>query len=247
MKKIYIANWKMNLLKKDVIDFLKKIKKRKYQSADLVLAPSFPYLNQVSDGLKNSAIKLAAQNVATQEKGAFTGEVSIKMLKDFGVRYVIIGHSERRQIFSETDSMINQKVKRVLETGMIPILCIGETQEEKNSGQRETVLVQQLRNSLSRVENLANKKVIIAYEPVWAIGTGNVVTESELDEAYRAIKRAISSLAGSNFFEEKVMFVYGGSVDEKNICDLKKIPYLQGFLVGGASLNVDRFLSLVNA
>lgn len=247
MKKIFIANWKMNLNQKAISSYLRKIKTTDFSSAEIVLAPAFPYLSLVFTALKKNKIKIAAQDVASTKEGAFTGEVSAKMLKDFGVKMVLIGHSERRHYFHEGDDLINEKVKQTLENGLTPILCIGETLAEKVQGQRSTILNQQLRQALKNITKDNLKKIIIAYEPVWAIGTGNVVTEMELDEAFRVIKRTMIGLLGNDFFEKNTVFVYGGSVDEKNIVAFKKIPYLQGFLIGGASLTVEKFKAIIQA
>jgi triosephosphate isomerase (TIM) len=244
MKKILIANWKMKLFEKQSLDLTKKIKKKKFSKIEIVLAPSFPYLSAVKKLLAKTTIKLAAQNSAAQTLGALTGEVAAEMIKDIGCSYAIVGHSERRQNLFETDQLINEKIKRLFEQKITPILCVGETLEQKKNGRRNQVLVQQLKNCLSKIAVLEKENLVLAYEPVWAIGSGNVVDVAELEAVWGILKHAISMLVSENYFENNVRFIYGGSVDEKNIEQFSALPFVHGFLVGGASLSADKFLTM---
>jgi len=244
MKKVLIANWKMNLGLKPALSFAKKIKKDLVKNLQIVLAPTFPYLLPMAKELKNSQIKLAAQDIAAWDKGAYTGEVSGKMLKEVGCSQVIIGHSERRQYLHETDQLINAKIKQALASNLQPIICVGETLEEKKQGQRDTILVQQIKNDLSKIKNLCQRKIIIAYEPIWAIGTGQMVEPTDLEAAYRVIKNSVAKICSSMYFDSKVTFIYGGSIDSKSVEPFLLLPYLQGFLVGGASLDEPEFVKI---
>jgi len=230
-----------------VVSFVKKIRGKKFKNVEMILAPSYPFLASAKKEIGKNKIGLSAQNVAGRENGALTGEVSAKMLKDVGCQYVIIGHSERRGLLGETDKMINEKMKMALKNNLVPILCVGETNEQKKEGRRDTVLIDQVKQALSKVDNLCKKKIIIAYEPVWAIGSGSVVAMDDLEEAYRVIKRAVSMICSSTYFEEKVKFVYGGSVKASNVAELKELDYLHGFLIGGAGLNPVDFVKVIEA
>lgn len=244
MKKILIANWKMNKSIEDSVAYAKKIKKEKFSKVDLSLAASFTSLEAVAKALQKSEIKLAAQNIGHLESGSLTGEVSVDMIKEAGCSQVIIGHSERRILLNETNELISQKLKLAYAKNIMPIFCVGETKEEKQNNQRDSVLVQQIKQGLSQVPDLAQKKMILAYEPVWAIGSGQIVDLADLQEVKRVVKRAFSLLAGNQYFEEKVKFIYGGSVDLDNVANFLTDDTIDGFLVGGASLAVENFISL---
>jgi triosephosphate isomerase len=234
----------MNLLEKQTVFLAKKIKQKKFSRVELVLAPSFPYLNAVKKQILKTKIKLAAQNVAAWEVGAHTGEVSATMLKELGCDYAIVGHSERRVELAESGHLINLKISQLVQKNLTPIFCVGETAEDKKTGQKNQVLVQQIKTSLSKISGLEKVDLIVAYEPVWAIGSGQAVTIVDLEESYRVIKHAFSMLISEKYFEEHVRFIYGGSVDLGNIGEFSRISYLHGFLVGGASLQAETFFKL---
>lgn len=230
----------------DSISYAKKIKNKKYAKVDLVVAPSLPYLEKVHKILASSHIKIAAQNISAWKAGSYTGEVSADMIKESGANFVIVGHSERRQNLGETDELVRAKIKSALEKNLMPILCIGETWSEKKSGQREAVIVLQLKKALAGIDNLCRKKIIIAYEPVWAIGSKKFVDLKDLQDVYRVAKRAVSMICSAEYFDKMISFIYGGSVDLANIEELLKFEPLNGFLIGSASLQPDNFLALAN-
>lgn len=231
MKNLIVANWKMNpVSKKEALDIFEGIKNMAGENAEVVVCPPFVYLSE----LKGLAI--GAQNIYFEEKGAFTGEVSVAMLKDLGVEYVIIGHSERRKYFSETDEIINKKIKATLEAGLKVIFCIGETLEEMEAGRKEEVLERQLKAGLDRITDFAN--INIAYEPVWAIGTGNNCDVNEAKEALEFIKKNISA---------ETRILYGGSVKSENSAGYIREAGFNGLLVGGASLNPEEFIKIIKS
>lgn len=235
MKKLIVANWKLNpTTQKEAKEIFDAIREgSRGLNAEVVVCPPSVYL--YASGFGEGIISMGAQNVYFEEKGAFTGEVSPEMLKDLGVQYVIIGHSERRKIFGETDEVINKKIKKSLETGLRVIFCIGETAEERDSGNKNKILEDQIKKGLEEINNLEN--VSIAYEPVWAIGTGN---NCGVDEAKEAIE----------FIREKsgvARILYGGSVKSKNSGEYIKVAGADGLLVGGASLKPEEFIKIIKS
>jgi len=248
MKKLIIANWKMNHGLTESIrsasGLLKKVEADKTINNEVILCPAFFALAQVNEIIKTSKIKLGAQDVFWEERGAYTGEVSAKNLIDLGCSYVIIGHSERRQYFNETNEIVNKKIKAVLSHhGLTPIVCIGETLEQKNTGQREGVLWRQLTDGLAGLD-IASKKIVIAYEPIWAIGTGEAISPSEADNVHKTIKSILRKMFGDKT-EINFKVIYGGSVDENNAKELLKYDDVEGLLVGGASLEPERFYKII--
>jgi len=211
-----------------------------------VVAPPFTALNSVSIALQNSHLKLAAQNVHQAAQGAYTGEISASMLLDAGCSYVILGHSERRLYFAETNDTVNKKLRLALDEGLAPIMCIGERQEERDAGRTEEVLTIQLTEGLKglRVQNLA--PLIVAYEPVWAIGTGKNATPELAQEAHATIRKHLGDMFGS-VFANGLRILYGGSVNAENIPGYVDLPDLDGVLVGGASLNSESFAKIVTS
>lgn len=211
-------------------------------SADVVVCPSAPYLQMCQQALRGSAIVLGAQNVHSRPFGAFTGEVAVSMLADFSVRYVIVGHSERRQQLGETDAEVAQKFAAVQSQAMIPILCVGEMLEDRESGAAERVVAAQLNAVLENSGVAAMTNAVIAYEPVWAIGTGRTATPEQAQEMHRSIRdliaRRSSKVAG------QIRIVYGGSVSAANARELFVQPDIDGGLVGGASLKADEFITI---
>ena len=240
------ANWKMNLRKNEALELAKKMKaglkndKNKY-----MIAPSFPFLQAVGDVLKGSSILLGAQNMGLEEAGAYTGDVSPLQLLDVGVKTVILGHSERRHIFKETDQMINKKVLLALKHGMEVILCVGETLEEREGGKAEAVCKAQVMEGLKGVSKDDTQKVTIAYEPVWAIGTGKSASPKDADDMHAFIRTCIASLYDEKIAKD-IVIQYGGSMKESNAEELLKMPNINGGLIGGASLKAESFCKIAS-
>lgn len=236
-KNLIVANWKMNPLSlKQAQKLFKSIKIK--SEAEVVVCPPFVYLSS----LKASG----AQNCFSEEKGAYTGEVSVSMLKDLGCKYVIIGHSERRKYFQETDELINKKLKAVLNKGLKPIFCIGETGKEREEEKTEQVLLKELEQGLKDVPLSKIAKVNIAYEPIWAIGTGNACDVEEAQKMALLIRKIISKLYNP-FISKKMRILYGGSVNSQNAAGYLKEAGFQGLLVGGASLDAKEFIKIIRA
>lgn len=246
MKKMLIANWKMELTESATLDLTFHLKKRlkKISQVEIVIAPSFVYLKEVKNLLGKSNIALAAQTVAAQQKGKFTGEVSAEMLSEIGCQYAIVGHSERRLKLNETDEMINHKINQCYHAGIIPVLCIGESAEQKSSGQSDTVIVRQLHAALEKVDGLPENELVIAYEPVWAIGSGQFLPAEQIFPFQRTIKRTISSLYSEKFYDENVRLLYGGSVNSIIAKSYWASDFLDGILIGGASLDLEEMYNI---
>ncbi|MBN2546486.1 MAG: triose-phosphate isomerase [Spirochaetes bacterium] len=249
MRKYLIAgNWKMNLVPskakefaEELVDNLKKIN----DDIIVMVAPPFTALEGVSNIIKGSKIKLGAQNINDNEDGAYTGEISADMLLDIGVEYVIIGHSERRHIYNENNEFINKKVLKALSKGLKPILCVGELLSERETGDTEKVVREQVVKCLNGVSREQMVNLVIAYEPVWAIGTGKVATPEQAEEVHAFIRKLIEELYDKDTASDLII-QYGGSVKPDNIDGLMVKENLDGALVGGASLKVDSFCRLVN-
>ena len=251
MRKPFIAgNWKMNTTLESAIELAKKIatqiKPEILEKVDIAIAPPFPFLYPVSQVIKGTGIRLSAQNCYFEPKGAFTGEVSVGMLRDVGCELVIVGHSERRHIIGETDEMINKKVKAVLNEGLFPILCVGETLEEREKGKTMEVVREQVEKGLEGVSKEDIIKVTIAYEPVWAIGTGRTAKPYQAQEVQEFIRKLVSEKWGKEA-GEKIRIQYGGSVKPENAKELLDQPDIDGALVGGASLKADSFVAIVKS
>ena len=221
--------------------------KKALQSTDgveVAVCPPFTALEQVAEILKGTEIKLGAQNLFWEEEGAFTGEVSPLMLKDVGCEYVIIGHSERRQYFKETDEQVNRKVQTALAHGLKPIVCVGETLEQREAGKTERLVESQVQKALSGVEQARVPEIVIAYEPIWAIGTGRSSNGNDANQVIGLIRKTIAGIFNTET-AEKVRIQYGGSVKPQNIKEFMDETEIDGALVGGASLQVDSFKSIV--
>jgi triosephosphate isomerase len=212
----------------------------------VAVCPPFPYLAGVAETVRGTPIGLGAQNVYPEKEGAFTGEVSPGMLTDVGCRYVIVGHSERRHKLGETDAFINRKVHASLDEGLTVILCIGETLEERETGRTEVVLKTQLSGSLVGISPVMLDRMVLAYEPVWAIGTGRNATPDQAQEAHALVRREIAKMCGEEA-AQRLPIQYGGSVKPDNAASLMRQPDVDGALVGGASLQADAFLAIVRA
>ena len=221
--------------------------KRKFYTfgeADIVICPPFTALIKVQDAIVDSSLMLGAQDIYWEKEGAFTGEISPSMLKDIGCRYVIIGHSERRHIFGEINEAVNKKVKVVLKHGMVPIMCIGEKLEERDNGSTLEVLEAQLTGGLKDISKDEVKRIVIAYEPVWAIGTGRTATPKQAQESHKFIRKFIERTYTKQT-SSKIRIQYGGSVKPDNIGQLMVQEDIDGALVGGASLDVNSFTQIV--
>ncbi len=245
MKKLLVANWKCNpTSQKESKAILSALKKniKQLRKVEVVIAPPFVYLAQLGKVLPKA--KKGAQNCFWADKGSYTGEISAKMLKDMGCHYVIIGHSERRNILEEGDRVINKKIKKVLEAKMRPILCIGEEKEDKHKGRTFKVLERQLREDLKDIKKKDLAKIIIAYEPVWAIGQGTPCEENQVMTVALFIKKTITRWANKKTAEQ-IAILYGGSVDSENLLNYTKGLALDGFLVGGSSLRPKEFAKMI--
>jgi len=212
------------------------------EDVEVIFCPPFSALFNIDVVLKNTPYKLGAQNCHWENEGAFTGEISVSMLKNCGVDYVILGHSERRHIFNESNEWINKKIKLVLNGGLKPILCIGETLDQRKSNETKDVLVQQLKECLREVEKLDD--IVIAYEPVWAIGTGETATIEQAGEAHKWVRNILSDFYSRDIAKD-VSILYGGSVKPENAGELFEIEDVNGFLIGGASLKIDPFKEII--
>ena len=246
-RKLIAGNWKMNNSNKEALELVNQLKDlvKDVKDRDIMIAPTFTCLSDVHNALKGSNIKLGAQNLYFEEKGAFTGQISADMLLAVGCEYVIVGHSECRDIFGEKDELINKKVKRALDKNLIPVLCVGEHLEEREKGITSDIVSNQTKEAFKGLSEAEAKKVVIAYEPVWAIGTGKTATPQDADEVHKTIRETLKSLYNENVAEGMII-LYGGSVNEKNADDLLNMPNIDGALVGGASLVADKFARIVN-
>ena len=245
-KKIIAGNWKMNYCVNKAEDFVSEIKDAiNTDEVDVVICPNFVALDRLSDLLEGTNIKLGAQNVHTEDKGAYTGETSVNMLAAVGVKYCIVGHSERRQYFAETNEIVNKKAKKLLEKDINPIVCVGETLEERESNTMFDVVEKQVRESLDGIEEAQMKRnVVIAYEPIWAIGTGKTATAEQANEMCKFIREVVSKMYNESV-AEAVRIQYGGSVKPANANEILNMSDIDGALVGGASLTND-FVAIVN-
>jgi len=243
---IIAGNWKMHKTVQESIDVGIGLKRKFYtfSDADIVICPPFTALSKVSDIIIDSAIMLGAQDMHWESEGAFTGEISPGMLKDAGCRYVIVGHSERRHIFGETDEAVNKKVRVALRHSMVPIMCIGERLEERDNGMTFEILEKQLARGLKDMPKDEVARIVIAYEPVWAIGTGRTATPQQAQEAHKFIRDFIERMYDKRP-AAKIRIQYGGSVKPDNIAQLMAQEDVDGALVGGASLDVNSFTEIV--
>lgn len=245
-KPVIAGNWKLHKTLSESLELVEVLKKEiaGVENTEVIIAPVFTALGSLSKAIEKSNIALAAQNCYPEKTGAFTGEVSPLLLKDVGCRYVIVGHSERRQIFGESDAFINSKIKALLSEGLSPIFCIGETLAEREGGQMFAVLATQVREGLRDLTAPDMENVIIAYEPVWAIGTGRTATDQQAQEAHAFIRTLLLELFGERT-ASSVRILYGGSVKPDNIDGLMTQPDVDGALVGGASLKAADFGRIV--
>jgi len=240
------ANWKMNMTVSQALPLAAQLATlTSSQTTEIAVAPAFVALFPVGQVLRPSGVALAAQNCHAVSSGAYTGEVSAPMLADLGCRYVIVGHSERRQLFGEKDDFIQKKVKAVLAAGMHPIVCVGETLEEREAGKTLALVSGQLEANLADIASGVGAKVVIAYEPIWAIGTGKTATTQEAQEVHAHIRAWLGRYWGEVAWQVRIL--YGGSVKAGNAAQLMAQPDIDGALVGGASLEFEEFSAIVEA
>lgn len=247
-KKVIAGDWKMNKTNTEAVEMLTELKElvKGIDNVGIIIGAPFTALSDAVKAVKGSNIAIAAENVYPKDSGAYTGEVSPVMLKSIGVEYVILGHSERREYFKESDEFINEKVKAVLAAGMLPILCIGEKLEERESGKTAEVTETQIRGGLKDLTAEEAKKVIVAYEPVWAIGTGRTATPEMAQETHRQVRDVLVSMFGNETAEEMII-QYGGSMKPDNAVELLAQKDIDGGLIGGASLKASSFAEIVVA
>ena len=240
------GNWKMHKTGFQAIEAANQLKSLVKNATDVevMIAPTFTALYQVAQALKGSTIALGAQNLYWEKQGAFTGEISSEMLVDAGCRYVIIGHSERRLFFGETDASVNRKIQAALSAGLVPVFCIGETEAQRDAGETFSVLDKQVRDGLKDFVFDDLSGLVVAYEPVWAIGTGKSASREQAQEAHQFIRSLLDTLFGKPF-ASAVRILYGGSVKPDNVRALMEMPDVDGALVGGASLDPETFSRLV--
>lgn len=246
-KPILAGNWKMYKTTQEAKALVEGLASRvgKLTDREVVVCPPFTSLAVAAESIKGSNLKLGAQNMYWEDKGAFTGEIAPGMLKDAGCVYVIIGHSERRQYFGETDGTVNKKTKKAFQSGLLPIVCIGETLAEREGNKTFQVLERQVREGMSGLSNEEANKIVVAYEPVWAIGTGKTATPQQAEEAHKFIRQKLGEIYSPSIAEE-IRILYGGSVKPDNCKELMGLANIDGALVGGASLEVESFSKIVN-
>jgi triosephosphate isomerase len=249
MREIVVAgNWKMNKDLNDSVALVGEIKNLLSDdtNAKMIVCPPYTSLETVNALIKDTNIGLSAQNICSEDSGAYTGAISASMIKSVGCEYVILGHSERRTIFGESDELINSKIKKALEYSLIPIFCIGETLEERESGEMKNVIEQQVKEGLKGISADQLSEMIVAYEPVWAIGTGKTASPEQAQEVHAFIRGLLTEMYSSEF-AEKVTIQYGGSVKPDNAKELLGQPDIDGALVGGACLKADSFIGIAKA
>ena len=245
-RKVIAGNWKMNMLPGEAIEFITELEPLvKDTKNEVILCVPYTDLFYALLTAQNTNIKIGAQNMHFEEKGAYTGEVSGKMLKSINVEYVIIGHSERRQYFNETDETVNKKIKAAFANGLKPIVCVGETLEQREAGKTVEIITKQTELALEGLTDEQVKNTIIAYEPIWAIGTGKTATSEDANNSIKEIRNKIADIYGKDVAEE-VIIQYGGSVKSTNAKELFEMSDIDGGLVGGASLKAEEYSKIVN-
>jgi len=246
MRRVLVAgNWKMHKVPSEPRVWFTELKRLLPPlESEVAVLPAFPMLPVAREVLSGTQVAYGAQDVSPHREGAFTGEVSARMLSDLGCRYTIVGHSERRRYHHETDALVAEKAKRLLEEGITPILCVGEPLEVRERGEAVPYTLAQLRGSLEGLNPPGPEALVIAYEPVWAIGTGRNATPQDAEAMHQAIRQTLAELYGEEF-ARRVRILYGGSVNPKNFADLLSMPNVDGGLVGGASLELESFLALL--
>ena len=251
MRKPFVAgNWKMNTNSRSssalADGIVRGLQEYGTGKIDVAICPPFVYLQQVAKAVSSSNVALGAQNVYYQDNGAFTGETSCQMLKDIGCTYAIIGHSERRHVIGETDELINKKLTAAIHGGLLPIFCVGELLEERETGKTEEVVTKQIKNGLAGLDGEMTSAITIAYEPVWAIGTGKTATTQQAQDVHRIIRGLIAEMYDEEL-AKNIRIQYGGSVKPSNASELMGEEDIDGLLVGGASLKENDFLAIIKA
>lgn len=247
--KTIIGNWKMNLGVRESVALARAsllLLRGKKTVPDFVICPSFIALPDVHKIIARSSVSLGAQNISTQDQGAMTGEISARMLDEVGVTHVIIGHSERKFILGETDELINQKIINALEHHLVPIVCVGETDEEHSRGEQKKSVTHELAAFFKNVSLKRGQKIIIAYEPIWAIGTGQTPEVQETVEMHKHIREVCNEIFSSST-DDQISILYGGSVDGKNAYKFLREPVINGVLVGGASIKINQITQIIDA
>ena len=246
MNKIIIANWKLGLDHDQSINLSSELVGKVKKNIDVVVCPNFVSLKEVGGIVEGSSIGLGAQDVFWENGGAFTGEISPKLIKDAGCRYVIVGHSERRQYIGESYNDVHKKVRNIINVGdLVPIVCIGETLEERRRHVQDNVLSTQLEMALGGVKFIGFEEIIIAYEPVWVIGTGEVIEPLDVEYMHKVIKLTVKDMFGIAVADDNFRYVYGGSVNERNVSQFCGLSSVDGLLIGGASTNASSFLTII--
>lgn len=241
---IVAGNWKMNKTKQEVRNFLEDIKDYDFGSKNtVIITPPSPYLYLFEEELRYSSVLYGAQNVFPKESGAYTGEVSVDMAKDFGCKYVLVGHSERRSLFGECNEFVSKKIRILLQNNITPILCIGENLEQRKHGDYKQFLVTQIVEGLSRIDESEISRVIIAYEPIWAIGTGETASPEQVEELHIFLREFLIQRYGERIGRD-VPLLYGGSVKPANVKELALAQSVSGFLIGGASVDAQSFIRI---
>lgn len=245
---VVAANWKMNMLPSKIKAYAEELKKLAAHAkwCDIVICPSYVMIPAAQKAFRDSRISVGAQNMSEHEAGAYTGEVSSAQLSDLGVDYVVIGHSERRQLFGETDAAVNKKVLAALNADLRPIVCVGETAQQRDMNITDDLVALQVKTALAGVPAAKMRRVVIAYEPVWAIGTGNTATAEDAEQVACMIRAVIRSLYGART-ARSVSILYGGSMNAGNAFELLSRPDIDGGLIGGASLNPAEFAAIIDA
>lgn len=247
-KKIVAGNWKMNKTVEEAVALVEGLKRElaDVTGVEAVVCPPFTALKTVSDLIAETEIKLGCQNMSSEDDGAYTGEVSHTMLKELFVKYVILGHSERRQYYKETDFWVNKKVKKALEKNLRPIVCVGEKLEDREAGNTEAIVEEQVRGSLADLTAEDFENVVVAYEPVWAIGTGKTATAEQAQAVHAFIRGVVADMVGQEA-ADSLRIQYGGSMKPANAAELLAQPDIDGGLIGGAALDAQSFAAIVNA
>lgn len=240
------GNWKMHTILAEAKELAKAVAEaaEEMEDRDVMIAPPYVFLSSLANTLRDSKVLLAAQNVCWAEKGAFTGEISPVMLRSLCCNYAIIGHSERRHIFGESDVMINKRVTGAMDFGIVPVFCIGETLEERQAGNTFSVLEAQVKEGLANIEIDDPNKIVVAYEPVWAIGTGKTATEEQVQEVHAFLRELLGNIYEKTIAAQ-IRILYGGSVNAGNVDDLMAQPDVDGALVGGAALKAESFRRII--
>jgi triosephosphate isomerase len=246
--KLIAGNWKMNKTVKEACDLASEILKetKSLSGPEILICPTYLALSKVADIVLGSNCKLGAQDVHWEDDGAYTGKVSVSMLKDIGVEYIIVGHSEQRQYFHETDETVNKKARKILDTGLKPIICVGETLEEREGEKTEEVVHAQIKGAYAGISEEHAVKTVIAYEPIWAIGTGKVATTQQAQDVHASIRALLNELYGDTC-AQTIRIQYGGSMKPDNAAELLSQQDVDGGLIGGASLKTDSFLDIIKA